>query len=109
MEVASNQQVIKYCDENEKDGFMSNFFAAPIVDDQNREWPMTEHYFQAMKHHPANPELVEQIRTSPKPDDAFRLGRSSRETMRVGWANVKDDIMMTALRMKFSQHKDLRE
>ena len=62
-----------------------------------------------MKHHPASPDYVERIRTAPKPRDAFNLGRGSAETKRADWERVKDDVMRTALRFKFTQNSDLRE
>ena len=79
---------------------MSNFYEISFVDDQNREWPTTEHYFQAMKHHTSE-EYVEVIRNAPTPGECFRLGRGSSKTFRKDWESVKDDVMLTALRFKF--------
>ena len=86
---------------------MSNFYPSKFVDDENREWPTTEHYFQAMKHH-SNADYVEEIRTAKKPKDAFNLGRARTKFFRSDWEKVKDDIMLNCLRWKFTQNEDLR-
>ena len=83
----------------------SNFFLKP-VDIRKKEWPSTEHFFQAMKFE-GKPE-EEKIRTAVRPGDAFRLGRSL-PGRREDWEEVKEDYMLEALRAKFTQHADLKE
>ena len=87
---------------------MSNFYPSPFVDDEKREWPTVEHYFQAMKYH-KSPDYVEHIRTAPKPKDAFDLGRKSSNTFRADWEESKDDVMLIGLRYKFTQNEELRK
>ena len=65
-------------------GFMSNFYPSPFEDEENRQWPTSEHYYQAMKHHEYD-EYVEVIRCADTPGESFRLGNNSRETLRSDW------------------------
>ena len=92
---------IKFYRQNAAYGFMSNFYPSPFVDDEGREWPTTEHYFQAMKHH-SNADYVEEIRTAKKPKDAFNLGRARTGFFRSDWETVKDEVMLTCLRWKYT-------
>lgn len=85
-------------------GEFSNFSSHPIELD-GELWPTTEHYFQALKFHDS--ELRQRIRTAPTPGTAARLGRRS-PGLREDWEEVKEDVMMEALRAKFSQHDRLR-
>ena len=42
------------------------------------------------------------------PNQAAKLGRK-QSGLRSDWEQVKDDVMRTALRAKFTQHQDLKE
>jgi ribA/ribD-fused uncharacterized protein len=96
--------VIHFYHLGEEYGCFSNFYRAPIVLDGKR-WPTSEHYFQAQKYHGTEHEEVRQART---PSDAARLGRSRRLPLRKDWEAVKDQVMLEAVRAKFTQHADLR-
>ncbi len=86
-------------------GYCSNFWRAPIEMD-GKVYPTTEHYFQAMK--TLIPEQQEMLRTLKKPLDAKLAGY--HVTLRRGWDDVwRDEVMLTALRAKFTQHPDLKE
>jgi ribA/ribD-fused uncharacterized protein len=85
-------------------GFMSNFARYPIHVD-GREWSTSEHYFQAQKF-AGRPE-EEQVRASPSARDAARLGRTL-PGLRRDWDAVKDEVMLRALKAKFTQHAELR-
>jgi ribA/ribD-fused uncharacterized protein len=89
---------------NQPFGFMSNFARAAIMVD-GRRWPTSEHYFQAQKF-AGRPE-EEQVRLARTPMEAATLGRSL-PGLRVDWDAVKDEVMLKALRAKFSQHPYLR-
>ena len=67
-------------------------------------WPSVEHYYQAMKS--ADPAEQSRIRKLPKPYQAKTKGR--KLTMRPDWEEVKEEMMMTALRVKFT-HPDCRQ
>lgn len=85
-------------------GFMSNFARYPIQVD-GREWPTSEHYFQAQKF--AGRPGEEQVRAARAARDAAHLGRTL-PGLRGDWDAVKDEVMLKALRAKFTQHPDLR-
>lgn len=85
-------------------GEFSNFSRHPI-DLGGHTWPTTEHYFQAMKFE--DPALRERIRNAPSPGEAARMGRRL-PGLRDDWEAVKEDVMMDALRAKFTQHDKCR-
>jgi len=86
-------------------GWMSNFFASPIVL-KGQTWPTTEHYFQAQKF--AGTPHEEELRLARSPMVAARMGRARARPLRADWDRVKDDIMLEALRAKFTQHEGLK-
>lgn len=53
------------------------------------------------------PEEQEMVRNLPSPRDAKFAG--SHVTLRKGWIDRRNEVMLTALRAKFTQHEDLRE
>mmetsp|Transcript_14781 Transcript_14781/g.29925 ORF Transcript_14781/g.29925 Transcript_14781/m.29925 type:complete len:448 (-) Transcript_14781:286-1629(-) len=85
----------------------TNFAAYEIVVDGKR-YPTSEHYFQAQKY-PNAPQLADQVRCAATPRDAFNLTRRADFVCQQdsGWAAVKDDVMLRALRAKFDQHPRL--
>ncbi|MFO0583813.1 MAG: NADAR family protein [Anaeromyxobacter sp.] len=85
-------------------GFLSNFAPFPI-DLDGRTWPTTEHYFQAQKFRGTPSE--ERVRAAPSPGDAARMGRNL-PGLRADWEDVKDEVMLVALRAKFGQHAKLK-
>ncbi len=87
-------------------GYLSNFWPAPITLD-GAVWPTSEHYFQAQKF--AGTTHAEAIRRVASPMIAARMGRSRARPLRADWDAVKEQIMLDALRAKFSQHRDLGE
>ena len=87
-------------------GAFSNFAPYPIV--INRQiWPTSEHYFQAQKFFGTPYEAA--IRQAASPKLAAQLGRSRSEPIRPDWEAVKEQVMLEALRAKFTQHVPLRE
>lgn len=87
-------------------GEFSNFAAFPFTID-GKEWRTTEHYFQAQKF--VGTEFEEEIRNIPSPMIAARAGRDRKKPLRHDWPYVKDDVMRTAVRAKFTQHPKLAE
>ena len=96
--------VIEFYSTREAYGAFSNFAPYPIELDGLR-WPTVEHYFQAQKF--AGTPHVEAIRLAPSPMVAARMGRSRARPLRPDWDQVKDEIMLRAVRAKFAQHTDL--
>ena len=83
--------------------FLSNFHPSMITD--GNEWfPTVEHYFQAAK--TETMEEYKAIAAALTPGEAKRLGRHIK--LRSDWEEVKDQVMLDALRKKFAILK-LRE
>ncbi|HYF94979.1 MAG TPA: NADAR family protein [Symbiobacteriaceae bacterium] len=78
-------------------GCFSNFAVYPIQLD-GKDWPTTEHYFQAQKF--KGTRFEEAVRTASTPMQAARLGRQPDLPLRSDWEVVKDDIMRAAVRAK---------
>lgn len=77
--------------------FLSNF-AYTEIEYEGLTWPTSEHAFQAMK--TLNHDLRVQICNAATPNQAKKLGR--KVTLRSNWDEIKDDIMLEILRVKFS-------
>lgn len=102
----SEKKVINFYSTREEYGCFSNFSAHPIRL-KNKKWRTTEHYFQAQKF--PDTEYEEQIRLVASPMVAARMGRSRKVPIRKDWEKVKDNLMLEALRAKFTQHEDLKQ
>ncbi len=89
---------------NEEYGFLSNFYSAPIEID-GRSWPTTEHYYQAQKF--SDPGRQEAIREAATPGVAKKLAWSGSTGLRSDWDAARDNVMLVALRAKFTQHPEL--
>ncbi len=77
--------------------FLSNFHPS-VICDEYIFYPTVEHYFQAMK--TLNPEMRKKIAAADTPGQAKRLGRQVE--LRPDWEEVKDDVMLEGLRLKFT-------
>lgn len=83
--------------------FLSNFAYSPIQE-KGIIYPTVEHYFQAQK--TLNPLERQKIAAADTPGQAKRAGR--QVTLRGDWEEVKEQVMLDALRMKFAQ-SEMRE
>jgi N-glycosidase YbiA len=80
----------------------SNFAPFGFVED-GVYWRTVEHYFQAQKFPGAeNAVYREKIRTAKSPKEAKAMGQIRSVAIRPDWEEVKEDIMMEALRKKFA-------
>jgi hypothetical protein len=84
--------------------FLSNFSQTRITI-EGKTYPTVEHFFQASK--ALDPVEHDLIRVQPTAGQAKRAGKKVR--LRKDWEQVKDEIMLTALRAKFTQHPQLAE
>src|SRR5262249_12183422 len=87
-------------------GCFSNFSRHSIFL-KGKRWPTSEHYFQAQKF--AGTEHEEEVRKCKTPALAASMGRSRKLPLRRDWESVKDQVMLGALRAKFTQHEDLKQ
>ena len=84
--------------------FLSNFYEAPF-EVNGTQYATVEHYFQA--HKTTNPTKREEIIRARSAVEAKRLGR--KVELREDWPQVRDGVMLVALRAKFDQNPDLKE
>ena len=77
--------------------FLSNFWHSPFTY-EGITYPTNEHFFQAMK--TLNPNERMWIASAATPGDSKRRGRTCK--LRYDWETVKDEVMLTGLRLKFS-------
>ncbi len=94
---------------NNNFGFLSNFFKAAITVD-GEFWHTSEHYYQAQKF-PNHPEIRREIRNTKDPGKVKFIANKKYGHL-VDWDRwnaEKDDIMLNAIKLKFSQHDDLKE
>jgi N-glycosidase YbiA len=79
---------------------LSNF-SPPGIEQDGVFWPTIEHFFQAQKFDSL--EMKERIRRAATPKLARELGQSRAQPIRPDWDDMRDDIMLRALRVKFTQ------
>ena len=101
-----NAEPIQFYKIHEPFGEFSNFSPHPFRL-KGKEWPTSEHFFQAQKF--AGTEHEEAVRVAASPMIAARMGRERTRPLREDWERVKEDAMREALRAKFTQHAGLRE
>jgi N-glycosidase YbiA len=85
--------------------FLSNFHSSKIKDEDGIIYATVEHAYQAAK--TLNKTQSRRVRKAETPGESKRLGR--KVTIRYDWEQIKDEMMMKFLRLKFSQHRDLRD
>ena len=66
-------------------------------------WRTVEHYFQAMKF--PDEAHRERIRAAGPPGRAKRLGLSRAHPIRPDWDELRDAVMLDAVRVKFRTHE----
>ncbi|KAN0101286.1 hypothetical protein V8E55_001270 [Tylopilus felleus] len=87
----------------------TNFSAHEVVY-EGRRYPTSEHLFQAFKFLDGHPQIAERIRTcGPKPMIAFDEAHRHKTAVRSDWSKVHVSKMETVLRLKFTQHRGLKQ
>ena len=81
----------------EEHRFLSNFYKSPLLF-EGETYPTVEHAFQAAKTDDAEERAT--IRANANPVIAKRKGR--KVTLRADWEEVKRDVMLKILRVKFA-------
>lgn len=102
----TDKKVINFYGTKDEYGCFSNFSRHRIFL-KDKYWQTTENYFQAQKF--AGTEHEEEVRIAPTPMEAANMGRSRKRPLRKDWEKVKDEIMLKALRVKFTQREELKE
>lgn len=99
-------EVIRFYKVKDPHGYMSNF-SRDGFEINGIAYATSEHYFQSKK--AEGTPYEEALRNAKGPAECARLGRSRDFKLRADWEQVKDDVMMRALRAKFKQHPELAE
>jgi ribA/ribD-fused uncharacterized protein len=99
------ETVINFYSTSGEYGCFSNFSRHPIFL-KGKRWPTSEHYFQAQKF--AGEPDEEEVRLANKPMLAASMGRDRKRPLRRDWEGAKENVMLDALRAKFTQHDDLK-
>jgi len=86
--------------------FLSNFFVgASFFDFDGNKWKTSEHFYQSKKTTIYDEKC--RIKYSETAGDSKRLGNMA--TLRNNWSDIKVDVMIDALRMKFDQNEKYKE
>ena len=96
--------------ENEKYGYMSNFYPAAFTDNNLLTFNCSEQYFmyqKALTYDPENTELLNKILKEKNPVTIKKLGRSVKNYDEIDWNKKRFNIMVDGLRYKFKQNKNL--
>ncbi|WP_063847510.1 NADAR family protein [Bacillus sp. FJAT-28004] len=101
----AEKKIINFYEINKPYGCFSNFSKHSITL-QNKEWPTTEHYFQAQKF--VGTVHEDEIRFASTPMDAARLGRDKNKPLRKDWEECKVNIMREAIVAKIEQHPNVK-
>jgi GTP cyclohydrolase II len=103
-EIPVDEDEIRFYHSDQPWGEFSNFSPHSIFI-EGVNWLTVEHYYQAQKF--IEPELKEKIRLSKTPTLAKDTATEMKNLQREDWAELKEDVMLKALRGKFSQHPEL--
>lgn len=85
-------------------GEFSNFSPHSILID-GVNWMTVEHYYQSQKF--SNLDLIDKIRLSKTPILAKVMAREMKHLQKENWNDLKESVMLNALRCKFRQHPEL--
>ncbi|GJE95776.1 NADAR family protein [Phanerochaete sordida] len=86
----------------------TNFAAYPVMF-EGKEYPTSEHLFQAQKFISKRPDLAERIRTAPTSREALSEATRLRRLQRSDWFEVNISVMEDVVAAKFTQHPYLRD
>ncbi|KAG9315170.1 hypothetical protein JVU11DRAFT_4295 [Chiua virens] len=105
---ASKTSPVLFYDKNDPFYEFTNFSPHDVMY-KGKTYPTSEHLFQAFKFLDNHPEIAEQIRTcGERPMLAFDEAHRNQKLVRSDWRQVNIEKMEIALRLKFTQHPDLK-
>jgi len=111
---SNNSTYLFFFGENDnKNGYLSNFFQKTSFIIDGVEYKTTEHYFMAMKAKQwktsKNDDLFNRIIKSAHPKEAKSFGRQVEKYNETEWSKVRFNIMVEGLRNKFLQNPEYKE
>ena len=86
-----------------------NNWSAHAVKIWSKTFPTLEHAYHYRKYSDNNPEIAEEILSSPSPWAAMQVDRRHMDKRRDDWDQVKVAIMTELARAKVAQNQDVRE
>ena len=92
--------------------FMSNFYPCDFVDEEGNNFNCSEQYFMYMKaktFEPDNEDLLNLILLETTPSKVKKYGRMVKNYDDKLWNEIRFNIMIDALRLKFNQNEYLKE
>ncbi|KAJ7776900.1 hypothetical protein DFH07DRAFT_32385 [Mycena maculata] len=103
------RQRIYFCPRKEDQYYGFTNWAPHRVKYNDKEYPTSEHLFQAFKYIDNRPDIAEMIRTVSKSSrEAFKCSMAHKANQHPDWERMKVSKMEIALWHKFSQNKDLK-
>ena len=60
--------------------------------DEWKQWPTSEHYFQAAKFLPHRPDIAEAIRLAERPRFAFNIAHANHANERADWLAIREQV-----------------
>ena len=102
------QQTIQFCHADDPNyGFLSNMYLAEMMVD-GKPWPSAEHYYQAQKftHVPAVYQAICNAKTG---NETRELAKTHKSERRNDWDAVKEDLLLTTMKLKFTENAEMRQ
>ena len=110
MEIKDNKE-IKFWDHRKENGWLSNFWEAPI-EYNDLTYPTSEHLYQALKtnHSQLYPKYATQLHDIIRKASSAKEAKNLAHSHRLG-ATLKENVnnMRLAIGLKFDQHPELKE
>ncbi|MBN1213441.1 MAG: DUF1768 domain-containing protein [candidate division Zixibacteria bacterium] len=92
---------------NQSHEWLSNGSRHPIII-LDMVWPTVEHYYQGRKF--CDSHIINKIREAKSPDEAMWIAHQEGPFVASSkWECIKNDVMLQALKCKFTQHLELGE
>lgn len=106
------QQEIYFYRVSDKFGYMSNFYKVNFVDENGVKFNCSEQFFMYKKcqiFDPNNNTVLEQILHESNPMKIKEYGRLVQNYNDSEWSELRYNIMINALRLKFGQNQRLKQ
>jgi ribA/ribD-fused uncharacterized protein len=97
---------------NNEFGYMSNFYKTTFIDEDGIEFNCSEQYFMYNKckvFDPTNSELLEAILKEKSSAKIKKYGRQVENYDDKMWEQIRYNIMLCALRLKFNQNENIKQ
>lgn len=91
-------------------GYCSNFYTSHFVDDENNNFCCSEQYLmysKAKTFEPTNTQLLNLILKQTNPAKIKALGKKVQNYVDEIWSNIRLNIMIKGLRLKFQQNPNI--